>query len=72
MATLEEPVEFMINHGSSLQLNWGEDNGCWEVSWITGGERFCGVSRDLREAMVVAIKAARDRYGHEVPVSGIG
>ena len=64
-------IEHLINHGSSLTLNWGEDTGCWEVDWITSGERFRGVSRDLGAAMQQALSNAEERFG-PVRMHGIG
>lgn len=37
---LEVLLGFMRQHGSSVLLNWGEDNDQWECSWIVSGERF--------------------------------
>jgi hypothetical protein len=48
---LEARLEHFINHGSSLLLNWGEHMGCWEVEWITSGQRFRAVSRNLHIAL---------------------
>jgi hypothetical protein len=67
---LANRIEYMVNHGSSLTVNWGEDNGCYEVDWITGGERFRGVSRNLLDAMQQAVDAAERRFG-TVAMTGI-
>jgi hypothetical protein len=56
---LEARLEYLINHGSSLTLNWGEDTGSFEVDWITSGRRFRGVCRDLGCALEMAESAAR-------------
>lgn len=50
-------LAFMQKHGSSVELNWGEDNAIWEASWITGGERFTGVSSAPRVALRRAIES---------------
>jgi hypothetical protein len=48
----------MTEHGSSLIMNWGEDTGMWECSWITGGVRIIVVSKELEAALTEArIKA---------------
>ncbi len=37
---LQDLLEKMQERGSSVDLNYGEDNGSWECSWIVGGQRF--------------------------------
>lgn len=49
--TLDQLLSFMQKHGSSVLLNWGEDNNSWEASWISGGERFSDVSSSPRVAL---------------------
>lgn len=51
-------VEYMRSHGSSVDLNWGEDTGCWECSWITGGERYTGAAMRPQVAVCLAAVAA--------------
>ena len=51
-------IAWMQRHGSSLLLNWGEDDGLWECSWITGGQRYVGHSKLIDRAMEKAIEAA--------------
>jgi hypothetical protein len=51
-------VEFMREHGQSVDLNWGEDNDLWEVSWITGGKRYTGFSKSAPLAVCRAALAA--------------
>jgi hypothetical protein len=51
-------VAFMQAHGSSVILNWGEDNELWECSWITDGVRYTGFSNQD------ALSAARDCLKH--------
>jgi hypothetical protein len=36
-------LAYMQRYGSSVTLNYGEDTGLWECSWITGGERRTSV-----------------------------
>lgn len=56
--TLLELINYMTEHGSSLIMNWGEDTGMWECSWITGGVRIIVVSKELEAALTEArIKA---------------
>jgi hypothetical protein len=60
-------IQYMQSHGSSLDLNWGEDNNAWEVSWINGGRRFVGRSHFLASALLQSAAAACDHYGMAVP-----
>jgi len=46
----------MAHHGSSVLLNWGEDNKAWECSWITGGSRFTGFDANPCQAAIHAIE----------------
>lgn len=63
LTTAEHLIEHMVDHGSSLTINWGEDTGCYEVDWITSGERFRGVSRELYQAIRQAIVNAAEHFG---------
>lgn len=56
---IEQALAFMRQHGSSVVLNWGEDNDLWECSWITSGKRYTGFSRDPLEAITQAYYHAR-------------
>lgn len=47
---------WMADHGSSVTLNWGEDNALWECSWIVGGKRFSAFSHDANEAIRRAVE----------------
>lgn len=50
-------VEILVDmqmHGQSVTLNWGEDNGVWECSWITGGNRYSGFSKNPYFAILAA------------------
>jgi hypothetical protein len=53
----------MREHGSSVILNWGEDNDLWEASFISGGIRYTAFSISplvaAREAHEKAILATR-------------
>jgi hypothetical protein len=57
---LQDQLEWMKQRGSSVSLNWGEDNNLWEASWITGGERFTGESTDPLNALAGAVKKAQE------------
>lgn len=50
---LEPLLEYMREHGQSVLLNWGEDDNLWECSWITGGERFTGLSNRSPRASAI-------------------
>lgn len=51
---LDVIIGFLQRHGSSVLLNWGEDDNLWECSVISSGDRYSGFSnRD-------ALTAARD------------
>lgn len=65
---LEELIVYMVNHGSSLTMNWGEDTGGYEVDWITGGKRFHTHDRSLPNAMRDAIQCAGAHFGIEIVV----
>lgn len=56
-------IEDLKSQGSSLIMNWGEDNGCWEVSWITGGVRFTAVGPDLALTLAACRTKAYTYYG---------
>jgi hypothetical protein len=65
MMTPEDQTSIRVNKllhamkaaGSSVLLNWGEDNGLWECSWITSGRRHVGIS----EFMDMAVQRAWDK-----------
>lgn len=42
---LVDVLETMAERGTSVTLNWGEDNNLWEVCWITNGKRHVGFGR---------------------------
>ena len=50
-STMRSQLDWMAAHGQSIILNYGEDNRQWEVSWITGDNRFTAVRGDVREAV---------------------
>lgn len=37
----------MQQMGSSVDLNWGEDTGTWECSWISSGKRYAATLRKV-------------------------
>jgi hypothetical protein len=51
-------VEWMAKEGSSFLLNYGEDTGAWECSWILRGERYIGNSMELIHAVRECLKMA--------------
>jgi hypothetical protein len=58
-------IEWMKARGSSLTLNWGEDNNLWEVSWISSGNRLCGFHTDLKLAVCICALAAAEKISSE-------
>lgn len=48
---LETLLLLMVASGQSLILNWGEDTGVWEISWICGNKRFTVFHKDLKEGV---------------------
>ncbi|MDE2100073.1 MAG: hypothetical protein KGL39_22655 [Patescibacteria group bacterium] len=63
----------MAARGQSVSLNWGEDDGLWECSWITGGQRHTALSTNMamavKQAHVQAVvpPKLKDMNGEEVP-----
>lgn len=53
---LNAVLEKMARQGSSVLLNWGEDNRLWECSWITSGKRFTSFSITPGGAVVDCIR----------------
>ncbi len=49
-------LDFMRLHGSSVILNWGEDDEIVECSWISGGDRFTGTAANWHDACWRAIE----------------
>lgn len=56
--TVENVLEWMRAHGSSVLLNWGEDPDAWECSWITGGKRYTGCQVKMRSALLECLNKA--------------
>jgi hypothetical protein len=54
---LMDELEGMAAHGQSVTLNWGEDNGLWECSWITGDRRYTAFSKNVD----VAVRLVTDK-----------
>lgn len=46
-----ETILLMKSWGTSVTLNWGEDNGLWECSFVLCGVRYSGVSATLESAV---------------------
>ena len=60
--TTDEMLEWMQAHGSSVLLNWGEDNNLWECSWITNGKRYTGWQNSAAKSILEAATKAADDY----------
>ena len=61
ISVAERIVHLLLNmkeHGQSVTLNWGEDNGLWECSWITSGKRYSGFSDNMLSAVLTAYMKA--------------
>jgi hypothetical protein len=67
-AMTELLLDTMKRKGQSIVLNWGEDNDCWECSWITGGRRWTAVSRKrgraVAEAWALAHGLSKESLSH--------
>lgn len=55
-------LEGMEERGSSVDLNYGEDNRMWECSWIVGGERFTSFGSGPDEAARTCAQQVVDRF----------
>jgi hypothetical protein len=55
---MHEVLSYMKDHGSSVMLSYGEDDGFWECSWIRGGERYGAFSGEPFYALVTTLKVA--------------
>jgi hypothetical protein len=56
--TIEAMLEWMARQSQSCTLDYGEDTGAWECSWILRGERYTAVSPKLRNAVWEALVEA--------------
>jgi len=54
-STLEDTLLWMRDRGSSVDLNYGEDNDIWETSWITSGVRYVGISKEIRLSVLSSL-----------------
>lgn len=54
-------LTWMQELGSSVLLNWGEDDNLWECSWITLGKRFTGNSENMTAAIVACLLKRKNR-----------
>ncbi len=54
-------LEGMEERGSSVDLNYGEDNRMWECSWIVGGERFTSLASTPDDAARSCAQKVADR-----------
>jgi hypothetical protein len=64
--SLDKILVWMKENGSSVTLNWGEDTGAWEISWITGGTRYTGCATDIRQAFIKCAEIFLERFIEEV------
>jgi len=55
-------LEWMAIHGSSVLLNWGEDDNQWECSWITSGTRFTAIRSEIPGAVKDVLGQVRHQY----------
>ena len=54
-------LTWMKDNGSSILLNWGEDDNLWECSWITGGKRYTCSTENMTTAIVGALLKVKYR-----------
>lgn len=66
-SSIEETLAWMIDNGSSLILDWGEDSHMWECSWISGGERFTGLQKEIRLAILQSLNQC---FGYHCKLGG--
>lgn len=59
---IRDMLGWMAAHGQSVDLNYGEDNQMWELSWISGGKRFTAVRKEIVDAIRDVIGKARTDY----------
>ena len=65
-----EQLRFMAAGGSSVTLNYGEDSGNWECSWISGGRRFTEFARDPGVAAMLVLRKVKEAM-EAVPEAGL-
>ncbi len=58
---LHKVIQSMQKRGSSLTMEWGEDDDTWTVAWITSGVRGVGQDKDLYTALTKAGKDATEK-----------
>lgn len=54
-------LAFMAQHGQSVIVGWGEDDGLWECSWISGGERFTSHKKYVEGAVESTARKVYER-----------
>jgi hypothetical protein len=54
---LADVLETMAERGTSVTLNWGEDNNLWEVCWITNGKRHVGFGKTPESGVMDCIRS---------------
>lgn len=57
---LSSALSLMQAHGSSVVLNYGEDNDAWECSWIVEGRRITDFGRNADVAVCRVLARIRD------------
>lgn len=54
-------LTWMQELGSSVLLNWGQDDNLWECSWITSGKRYAGNCENMTAAIVACLLKFKSR-----------
>jgi hypothetical protein len=54
---LADTLATMTERGTSVTLNWGEDNNLWEICWITNGKRYVGFGRSPELGVIDCIRS---------------
>lgn len=60
--SLAEQLDYLVAKGSSVTLNWGEDTGAWEATWISGGVRHGGVGAAPQQAIFDLLTKVIDKF----------
>lgn len=58
----------MERNGTSVLLSWGEDDGTWECSWITGGKRYTEYHSDPKQAVWLCRRKVFQKFGVDDPL----
>ena len=54
-------LTWMKDGGTSVLLNWSENDNLWECSWITGGKRYTGATENMTTAIVACLLKVKHR-----------